>query len=50
MAAEAVRQDAYAFMEKPVNIDKLLYTLDTIKNQQRTNFIHNAGDAHGTDL
>ncbi len=48
IAAEAVRHEAYAFMEKPVNMDKLLCTLEAIKHQQKTDYISNAGGSHGT--
>ena len=50
ITAEAVKHDAYAFMEKPVNIDKLLNTMDAIKHQYRKNFIKNPGDANGTSF
>jgi DNA-binding NtrC family response regulator len=50
IAKEAVRQNAYTYIEKPVNIDKLLSTLDTIKQQQRSNFVQKPGDAYGNNF
>ncbi|MCU0821321.1 MAG: response regulator [Spirochaetes bacterium] len=48
ITAEAVKHDAYAFMEKPVNIDKLLTTMDNIKHQYRINYAQNPGNANET--
>ncbi len=38
-AEEAVRQCAYTFLEKPLDIDKLLLILSTIKKQQNSNLL-----------
>lgn len=42
-AKEAVQNNAYAFIEKPVKMDKLLSILDRLKKQLNSNFIEKPG-------
>ena len=42
-AEEAVRQSAYTFLKKPLDLDRLLSILDKLRRQQRSSFIEKPG-------
>ena len=42
-AKEAVQNNAYTFLKKPVKMDKLISILDRLKKQLNSNFIEKPG-------
>lgn len=48
-AREAVKQNAYTYLEKPLDTEKLFSILNTIRHQQRSNYVEKPGGGHGNN-
>ena len=46
-AEEAVKQNAYTFLSKPLDLDRLMAILEAVERQRNSNFIEKPGGSHG---